>query len=79
MQLTLQLTETSGIDSFKSSYDSMKADAKKLFSDKNYMVLFVAFSVGLGVFNTLMTLINQIVAPHGYRFALSLLQQVVGG
>jgi FLVCR family MFS transporter 7 len=54
------------VDSFHSSFVALRADLNKLFSDKNYVVLFVAFSVGLGVFNTLMTLINQLVAPHGY-------------
>jgi hypothetical protein len=39
----------------------------ELFNNKDYVVLFVAFSVGLGIFNTILTLINQMVLPLGYR------------
>lgn len=40
---------------------------KTLAKDPNFWLLFLAFGFGLGSFNTLATLINQIVAPLGYN------------
>lgn len=40
---------------------------KTLVIDPNFWLLFLAFGFGLGSFNTLATLINQIVAPEGYN------------
>lgn len=37
-----------------------------LFSNRDYVILFIAFSIGVGFFNSLMTLLNQIVSPFGY-------------
>lgn len=39
----------------------------QLQSNRDYLVLFCAFSIGVGFFNSLMTLLNQLVAPFGYR------------
>ena len=44
----------------------LRHDVKVLSNDRNYMILFFAFSMGLGLFNALMTLIEQIVDPYGY-------------
>ena len=54
-------------NSLSASVRRLKQDFNQLMNDKNYVVLLIAFSVGLGVFNALMTLINQLVQPHGYR------------
>lgn len=43
-------------------------EAGQLFRNKDYLLLFAAFSIGVGFFNSLLTLLNQIVAPFGYRF-----------
>ena len=32
----------------------------------NYMLLFTTFTIGLGVMNLMLTLVNQIVEPYGY-------------
>lgn len=37
-----------------------------LFANKNYVLLFAAFSIALGLFNAFLTLIYQIIEPHGY-------------
>jgi len=42
-------------------------DLVQLQNNKNYLVLFCAFSIGVGFFNSLMTLLNQLIAPFGYR------------
>lgn len=37
-----------------------------LMGDKDFVFLFLSFSVGVGIFNTVLTLINQLVEPQGY-------------
>lgn len=37
-----------------------------LAGNRNYVLLFLAFSIGLGVFNLILTLVNQIMEPYGY-------------
>lgn len=49
-----------------SSVQRLVNDAKTLSKDRNYLILLFAFSMGLGLFNALMTLIEQIVDPYGY-------------
>jgi len=39
---------------------------KKLFTNKGFIILFLVFFVGLGVFNCITTYIEQIVIPRGY-------------
>ena len=46
----------------------LKDDLCKLAGSKDYLVLFCAFSIGAGFFNSLMTLLNQLIAPFGYRW-----------
>lgn len=41
-------------------------DCATLLRDKNYVVLWFAFSLALGMFNSLLTLVNQVVEPWGY-------------
>jgi FLVCR family MFS transporter 7 len=41
-------------------------DVRACLGNRDFRVLFVGFGVGLGVFNTLTTVIEQIVAPSGY-------------
>lgn len=45
---------------------NLKEEVSSLLANKNYIVLFIAFAIGVGFFNSLLTLLNQIVAPHGY-------------
>jgi FLVCR family MFS transporter 7 len=37
-----------------------------LLRNKHYLILLLAFSVGLGMFNALITLLYQLVEPRGY-------------
>ncbi|KJE90576.1 hypothetical protein CAOG_01874 [Capsaspora owczarzaki ATCC 30864] len=39
---------------------------KKVATNKSYLLLLVSFGVGLGIFNALSTLLEQIVHPQGY-------------
>ena len=39
-----------------------------LLSNKDYVLLLCSFSIGVGFFNALLTLLNQIVNPFGYRY-----------
>lgn len=43
-------------------------DLQQLFTDTNYLVLLFCFSIGVGIFNALLTVINQFVEPLGYRY-----------
>lgn len=45
---------------------TLRQDIDTLMKDKNYLILFLAFSIGLGIFNSLINLINQLVYPQGY-------------
>lgn len=45
-------------------------------NNKDYVLLLIAFSVGLGIFTTVMTLINQLVAIHDYRYCIFLLFEI---
>jgi len=48
------------------SSTQMFRDAKQLLSNKNFLLLLGGFGIGLGLFNGLSTLIEQIVRPCGY-------------
>jgi len=39
---------------------------KALFKNKDFVVLFLCFAVGLSVFNAFLTLIQEFIAPSGY-------------
>jgi len=41
-------------------------DVNTLLKDRNFIVLCLSFSISLGVFNALITLVNQLVQPFGY-------------
>lgn len=41
-------------------------EGRGLLRDRNFLILLFGFSVGLGVFNALLTLIAQLVQPCGY-------------
>ena len=47
-------------------FAKLRDESSTLFNNRNYIVLFIAFSIGVGFFNSLLTLLDQIVAPHGY-------------
>ena len=49
----------------------MKNNLGTLFINKNYVILFTVFSLIVGLFNALMTLIFQYVQPYGYSNAES--------
>ncbi|KAJ1427351.1 major facilitator superfamily domain-containing protein, partial [Ochromonadaceae sp. CCMP2298] len=45
---------------------SNRGDFCALMGNKNYLILLTAFSIGVGFFNALLTLLNQLVSPFGY-------------
>jgi Na+/melibiose symporter-like transporter len=45
----------------------LKKEYNKLMGNKDYVILLISFSLGLGLFNTFLTLIYQIIEPWGYR------------
>jgi FLVCR family MFS transporter 7 len=45
---------------------AVTADMRSLLANRNFLVLAWGFGIGLGVFNALLTLIAQILAPCGY-------------
>ena len=45
---------------------AVRADFGVLLGNKNFVALFVGFGLGLGVFNALLTLLSQTIAPCGY-------------
>lgn len=45
---------------------SLWLNLKELMSNRDYVILLATFSIGIGVFNTIITLINQIVMAQGY-------------
>lgn len=46
----------------------LREDLRTLANCRDYWVLFVVFSFGVGFFEALLTLLNQIVSPFGYRY-----------
>jgi MFS family permease len=48
------------------SLQRLVVESRALLSDRQFLFLLLAFSVGLGVFNAVVTLIAQIVQPCGY-------------
>eukprot|EP00981_Chlorochromonas_danica_P012788 scaffold5400_cov159-Ochromonas_danica.AAC.7 len=48
------------------SIDHLRQEINTLWNCRDYWVLFIVFSIGVGFFDALMTLLNQIIAPHGY-------------
>lgn len=47
-------------------YSSFKQELTMLFTDRNFVILFTVFSLGLGLFNALLTLLFQFIQPYGY-------------
>ncbi len=54
-------------DSYQEAWAVFVKETGQLFRNRDYLLLFAAFSIGVGFFNSLLTLLNQIVAPFGYR------------
>eukprot|EP00750_Incisomonas_marina_P031294 INCI7926.1.p1 GENE.INCI7926.1~~INCI7926.1.p1 ORF type:complete len:523 (+),score=81.99 INCI7926.1:104-1672(+) len=53
------------------SFRALWAENKALLTDGNFVVLLVAFGMGLGMFNALLTLLEQIIIPVYYANASS--------
>lgn len=49
------------------SWEMVKGEVRQLLGNKDYLILFTVFSIGVGFFNAIFTLLNQLVAPFGYR------------
>jgi len=49
-----------------SKYGHLVSAGIELFKDPNYRLLFLAFGLGLALFNALLTVVNNILAPCGY-------------
>ena len=63
---TRRLSRTDPSVSWLRSLDGLRADAAVLLRDRDFKLLLVGFGVGLGLFNAVLTLIQQLVAPSGY-------------
>lgn len=50
----------------KSSSHAVADEFWELMRNKDYLILLLSFSVGLGLFNSILTLIYQIISPYGY-------------
>jgi MFS transporter, FLVCR family, MFS-domain-containing protein 7 len=61
-----RLSRTDPSASWLRSLDGLRADAAVLLRDRDFKLLLVGFGVGLGLFNAVLTLIQQLVAPSGY-------------
>lgn len=48
------------------SWKVVFSDASQLIKDRNYMLLLISFSLSIGLFNAIVTLLNQILLPWGY-------------
>ena len=48
------------------SWDQVTKEFLLLMRNRDYVILLISFSVGLGLFNAFLTLIYQIIEPHGY-------------
>jgi len=48
------------------SYERAVAEFKQLIGNKQYVLLLTSFSIGLGLCNSVLTLIFQLVDPYGY-------------
>lgn len=46
--------------------ESLIGTISTLVKDINFWILAISFGLGLGAFNTLATLLTQIVTPYGY-------------
>ncbi|KAK4042397.1 major facilitator superfamily domain-containing protein, partial [Parachaetomium inaequale] len=46
---------------------SLGASAKLLFNQLEFWLLFIPFAVYVGLFNSISSLLNQILLPHGYN------------
>lgn len=55
-----------GVAFSSADLEAVKLEFESLMANKDYVILLVAFSIGLGMFNAYLTLIYQIIEPHGY-------------
>eukprot|EP00002_Diphylleia_rotans_P018704 TRINITY_DN3617_c0_g1_i1.p1 TRINITY_DN3617_c0_g1~~TRINITY_DN3617_c0_g1_i1.p1 ORF type:complete len:448 (+),score=102.51 TRINITY_DN3617_c0_g1_i1:47-1390(+) len=46
--------------------ENMSQSIRALMTDREFWIIFIEFGIGLGAFNSLATLINQILEPYGY-------------
>lgn len=52
----------------KDAWREIARHIKKLFSNRNFVYLFICFTLFVSVANALVTLMNQFIGPHGYRY-----------
>jgi len=57
---------SAGVSDYQRAVDSFKQDMLTLLHNKDYILLVISFGIGVGFFNALLTLLNQIVQPFGY-------------
>ena len=50
----------------KKTFEEFKTAVKTIFKDKNYVILFLVYSLNLGAFQSLATLVNQLMSPFDY-------------
>ena len=57
---------SAGVSDYQQAVDSFKRDMAALLGNRDYILLMLSFGIGVGFFNALLTLLNQIVQPFGY-------------
>ena len=63
---SIALEPTTTTTSKQVDYDHIYNEFMILLSNKQYIYLVISFSVGLGLINSVLTLIYQLVEPYGY-------------
>ena len=56
-----------GESEVQSGLNGFRKDVRALLSNRDFVILLLSFSIAVGFFNALLTLLNQIISPFGYR------------
>lgn len=74
-QTTNTPTASTAANSASSSQKTTQAkiweDVRLLLNNRNYVVLWICFAIAVGVFNGLLTVVNQFVGAVGYTYVVS--------
>jgi FLVCR family MFS transporter 7 len=54
------------VSAARRAFQAVRADFTALLGNRNFCGLFVGFGLGLGIFNALLTLLQQLISPCGY-------------
>jgi MFS family permease len=60
-------TSQEGSDETLFAWRAVLKESMEMFRNRDFVILFVAFSINFGILNALLTVFNQLLSPHGYR------------